>query len=178
MGKGKIDERKLIKLLEAGKTQREAAAVFGVTESAVSRRVKSLSLNIAKNVALERADQICEEKLDAMEELRKVHKAVAGELDWLQQEVQELNSNGLLTPALRFEFQNQMLTHVSEIRQQLKLALDIARTLYDAEAVRDFQREVIETIGEASPETRERIVKALQARRAIRSVASLEGRTR
>jgi hypothetical protein len=40
MGNGKIDKVKLNQMLRSGKTQRECAKVFGVTEGAISQAKK------------------------------------------------------------------------------------------------------------------------------------------
>ena len=58
MPKPKIDRIKLSQYLKSGKTQREIAQVFGVTESAISKARKELNLNVVKNVALENAGRI------------------------------------------------------------------------------------------------------------------------
>lgn len=56
-----------------------------------------------------------------------------------------------------------------EIRGQLNLQLDIFRTMYDMQAVADFQREVLRVIGEVEPDARDRIIQRLKEGRAIRS---------
>jgi hypothetical protein len=61
------------------------------------------------------------------------------------------------------------LKAMTEIRGQLKLQLEIFQALYDMAAVAEFQKEVLEAIGNASPETRDGIVHNLQKARAIRS---------
>ena len=57
----------------------------------------------------------------------------------------------------------------AEIRQQLKLQLEIFQTLFDLKEVAAFQEEVLTVIGEADIETRDKIIRKLQERRAIRS---------
>ena len=178
MANSKIDDRKLKRMLDAGWTQKRCAEHFEVTPAAVSLRVKALNLNIVRNVSLEHANEVVEEKLDAMAELRKINEVVSTELDWLTAKMKSLADEDMLLPDIRFEFETQVLSHVSEVRQQIKLALDIAKTLYDVEQVRAFQEEVLLAIGEASPETRERIVRALQEKRAIRSASQLEVKVR
>ena len=46
MPKPKIDKVKLSQMLKAGKTQREIAQVFGVTEGAISKAKKELNLAV------------------------------------------------------------------------------------------------------------------------------------
>jgi hypothetical protein len=58
---------------------------------------------------------------------------------------------------------------MQEIRSQLKLQLEIFQTLYDMQAVAEFQREVLQAIGDADLEIRDRIIRNLKERSAIRS---------
>jgi hypothetical protein len=61
------------------------------------------------------------------------------------------------------------LRAMGEIREQLRLQVEIFKTLYDVEAVREFQQVVLQAIGEVDPNVREKIIVNLNKRRAIRS---------
>jgi len=74
MPKPKIDRIKLSQMLRAGKTQREIAQVFDVTEPAISKAKKELKVCVVKNVALENAGRVVEKHLDAVEQLSKINK--------------------------------------------------------------------------------------------------------
>ena len=58
MSKPKIDKVKLFQMLKAGKSQREIAQFFGVTEGGISKAKKELNLSVVKNVALENAHRV------------------------------------------------------------------------------------------------------------------------
>jgi len=58
---------------------------------------------------------------------------------------------------------------MQEIRGQLKLQLEIFQALYDMQAVQQFQAEVLEIIGNVSPEARDAIVRQLNEKNALRS---------
>ena len=58
---------------------------------------------------------------------------------------------------------------MQEIRGQLKLQLEIFQALYDMQAVQQFQAEVLEIIGNVSPEARDAIVRRLNEKNALRS---------
>jgi dsDNA-specific endonuclease/ATPase MutS2 len=147
----KIDKVKLSQMLRSGKAQREIAQVFGVTESAVSKAKKELNLNVVKNVALENAHRVVDKNLNAIDQLYKINEAANKLLDELEQK-----------PDLK-------LRAMAEIRNQLKLQLEIFQCLYDMKAVQEFQDEVLTAIGDASPDVRKRIIQALNKKRAIRS---------
>ena len=147
----KIDKVKLSQLLRSGKAQREIAQVFGVTESAVSKAKKELNLNVVKNVVLENAHRVVDKNLNAIDQLYKINEAANKLLDELEQK-----------PDLK-------LRAMAEIRNQLKLQLDIFQSLYDMKAVQEFQDEVLTAIGDASPDVRDKIIRSLNEKRAIRS---------
>jgi uncharacterized protein YerC len=147
----KIDKVKLSQMLRSGKAQREIAQVFGVTESAVSKAKKELNLNVVKNVALENAHRVVDKNLNAIDQLYKINEAANKLLDELEQK-----------PDLK-------LRAMAEIRNQLRLQLDIFQSLYDMKAVQEFQDEVLTAIGEASPDDRDKIIRRLNEKRAIRS---------
>ncbi len=56
-----------------------------------------------------------------------------------------------------------------EIRGQLKLQLEIFQALYNMQAVQQFQAEVLEIIGNVSPEARDEIIRRLNEKNALRS---------
>ena len=70
--------------------------------------------------------------------------------------------------------QDVALKAMKEIRGQLKLQLEIFQALYDMTAVAEFQKEVLEAIGDVAPEVRTRIIDNLQKRRIIRSTLELD----
>ena len=151
MSEAKIDKVKLSQMLRSGKAQREIAQVFGVTESAVSKAKKELNLNVVKNVVLENAHRVVDKNLNAIDQLYKINEAANMLLDELEAK-----------PDLK-------LRAMAEIRNQLRLQLDIFQSLYDMKAVQEFQDEVLTAIGEAAPNVRKRIIHRLNEKRAIRS---------
>ena len=189
MPKPKIDRVKLNQLLNSGKTQREVAQVFGVTEGAISKAKKELNISVVKSVALESAHKVVDQNLDTIAQLQKINqvtnqllneltgddkvidrmvKVVEGSLmdegDPIKQRAQ------IKRVILQVnQDKNTALKACAEIRGQLKLQLEIFQTLYDMKAVQEFQQEVLTAIGEASPEVRNAIISKLNEKRAIRS---------
>ena len=151
MSEAKIDKVKLSQMLRSGKAQREIAQVFGVTESAISKAKKELNLNVVKNVVLENAHRVVDKNLNAIDQLYKINEAANMLLDELEAK-----------PDLK-------LRAMAEIRNQLRLQLDIFQSLYDMKAVQEFQDEVLTAIGDASPDVRDKIIRSLNEKRAIRS---------
>jgi len=186
MPKPKIDRVKLNQLLTAGKSQREVAQVFGVTEGAISKAKKELNINVVKNVALENAHKVVDKNLDAVAQLQKINHNANELLDllmrWnrgdetalqvLESQVRKVRVGKTEKFVEEFKFKDPRelaIKAMAEIRGQLNLQLDIFRTLYDMETVAEFQREVLDAIGQVSPDTRTKIINKLKDKRALRT---------
>ena len=167
MGKGKISILQLEQMVREGNGVSEIARKLGVSKGAVSKRLKDLRVGITKDVVLRSAPQIVERQLNAMDQLKKINMLINGELDYIEKNIETA------TGQERKELQEQRLKHVAEVRKQLGLLLEIAQALYNAEEVAAFQQSVLEEIGHAAPEVRDRILQRLNERRAIRSTLAL-----
>lgn len=193
MPKPKIDRVKLNRMLSAGKTQRECAQVFGVTEGAISKAKSELNVAVVKSVALENAHRVVDKNLDAISQLQKINNDANEILDLLMRwnrgddDALQVLESQVATKKVRvgdkeefvkeFKFKDPRelaLKAMAEIRNQLGLQLDIFKTLYDMKAVQEFQQEVLTTIGAASPEVRNAIVSKLNQRRIIRQSVSFD----
>ena len=152
MANGKIDKLKLSQLLRSGKSGKDCAKFFSVTEGAISQARKELNIAVVKSVALETAHQVVEKNLNAVDQLRNINR----------------KANTLLELAIKAEDHDTTLKAMREIRGQLELQLDIFKTLYDVQAVADFQREVLTAIGEVDSGVRNLIINRLKEGRALR----------
>ena len=193
MPKPKIDRVKLSQLLKQGKTQREVAQVFGVSEGAISKAKKELNISVVKSVALESAHKVVDKNLDAIDQLQRVNQVANQLLDELTGEDQvidrmvkavEVSLEYEGDPISQKKYIRQVILRVNqdkntalkacaEIRGQLNLQLDIFKTMYDMEAVAEFQREVLSAIGEEAPNVRNRIIKRLKESRSLRQSVSI-----
>jgi len=188
--KPKIDVVKLNQMLRSGKSVKQCAEYFNVTPPAISMAKKNLNVSVVKNVALENAHKVVDKNLDAVEQLQKINRAANQLLDELmgkEKVVQELvivvnkinegNSADVkeITKLVKqiISDKNTALKACQEIRGQLSLQLDIFKTLYDVEAVAEFQREVLDAIAEVSPEVRNKIVNNLKEKRALRGSVTI-----
>jgi hypothetical protein len=169
-GRGKIDDQTLYHLLaERGYNPRQAANHFGVTEAAISKRVKALNLNLGRHVGLERAKEVADHGLDVVNQLQRINRVISEELDWAQTEARREGAD-------RKGLQSVLIDLAGEVRKQLGLQVEILRSLFDFEAAEQFQREVLHAIEEVSPETRQAIIQRLAERRALRSTLVLADR--
>ena len=189
MPKPKIDRVKLSQLLKQGKTQRQVAQVFRVTEGAISKAKKELNVSVVKSVALESAHRVVDKSLDSVAQLQKINEDANELLDvlmrWnrgedealqiLETQVRKVRigkgENSEIVKQYKFKDPRELaLKAMAEIRGQLNLQLDIFKTLYDMEAVAEFQKEVLTAIGEESLDVRNRIIERLKESRTLRGL--------
>jgi predicted transcriptional regulator len=190
MAKPKFTDIELKRLVRQGLSGLAIAKRLGVSKGAVSQRLKAMNAAITKDVALRNAGEVVEKEINAIAQLQTINAHANEILDllmrWnrgdeealqiLESQVRYVRVNGQEEPVKDFKFKDPRelaLKAMQEIRGQLKLQLEIFQALYDMQAVAEFQREVLEAIGNADPETRDRIVRNLQQRRAIRSTLEL-----
>ena len=186
MSKMKISNIELEQLVREGFGVSEIARKVGVSKGTVSKRLSALNVAITKNVTLHHAGEIVERKLDAIGQLQKINDNANELLDllmrWnrgdeaalqiLESQVRKVKVRGQEEEVAEYKFKDPRelaLKAMAEIRGQLNLQLEIFKSLYDMAAVAEFQKEVLEAIGNASQEIRDEIVNNLQKRRAIRS---------
>jgi len=186
MPRPKFSDTKLKQLVNDGLNCTRIAKRLGVTKGAVSQRLKALNLAASKEVALVRAADVVRKELNAVEQLQKINDYANELLDllmrWnrgdeealqiLESQVRTVKVRGQEEEVTEYRFKDPRelaLKAMQEIRGQLKLQLEIFQALYDIQAVAEFQKEVLEIIGNASPETRDQIIHNLKERRAIRS---------
>ena len=166
MTRRRIDPDALHRYLDGGHSQADAAKHFGVSDAAISQRVKKLQIATSKVVALEKAHEVVDQKLDANARLQRAQQIIDHELAWAVDQAQKPGAD-------RAKLQDTILKLAAEVRQQLGLQLNITRTLVDLKVVREFQRSVTETIAEVDPNVARKIVAKLKERRALRASGNL-----
>jgi hypothetical protein len=128
-------------------------------------------------------------RLDAIEQLQKINKNANELLDlcmrWIKGDdvaIQALEScvrkvnvgsrkSPILVDEVKFKDPHEIaLSSMSEIRNQLRLQLEIFKTLYDAEAVKEFQNELIALLADVDVSIRDEFIRRLREKGAIRSI--------
>ena len=180
-----MNNTKLIRLIDAGTSQAEAARQLGVSRQAVSQRLIELRGRTTKVMAAKKIEQVVDQRLDAVDQLQKINENANEILDLLMrwqrgddEALQILESQKKVRlgkneeEVLEYKLKDPRelaLKAMAEIRGQLKLQLEIFQTLYDMKAVQEFQTEVLTAIGEVAPEVRRAIIDKLNESRALRS---------
>jgi len=186
----KVNDTKLIRLVDKGTSQAEIARTLGVSRQAINKRLIELRGRTTKVVAAKKIEKIVDRKLDAMEQLQKINDNANEILDLLMrwqrgddEALQILESQKTVRVGkdeeeiIEYKFKDPRelaLKAMAEIRGQLKLQLDIFATIYDVKAIQEFQKDVLSAIGEASPEVRNAIINKLNQRRSIRSAVRFD----
>jgi hypothetical protein len=190
MPKPKIDLVKLDHLLRTGKSPKQAAEYFGVSQAAISKARKGLSVAVVKSTVLESAHKVVDKHLDTIGQLQKINENANELLDllmrWnrgdeaalqiLESQVRKVKVKGSEEEVTEYKFKDPRelaLKAMQEIRGQLSLQLDIFRTLYDVQAIAEFQKEVLIAIGEVDPNVRAKIIERLKQGRIIRQSIEL-----
>ena len=188
MPKPKIDRIKLSQMLRAGKKQHEIAQFFKVSAGAISRAKRELNVSVIRNVSLENAARVVDKQLNAVDQLQRINQISNRLLDELVGEDRLIDRMvGAVTRSLAHEGdpeqqreyirrvalqvsqdRNTALKACAEIRNQLRLQLEIFQMLYDLKASQEFQEEVLTAIGETSPEVRDAIIRRLTEKSALR----------
>lgn len=186
MNSKKINDTKLVRLVDDGLTQAEAARELGVSRQAVNKRLIELRGRTTKVIATKKIEEIVGQRLNAMEQIQKINnyanelldllmrwnRGEEGALQILESQVRYVKVNGEEEPVKEFKMKDPRelaLKAMAEIRGQLKLQLDIFQTAYDVQANQEFQREILAAIGEASPEVRNAIISRLNQNSIIRT---------
>jgi hypothetical protein len=170
----KLSNIELEQLVREGNGVSQIARILNVSKGTVSKRLKQLNVGISNNVTLHHAGQIVKKEINAATQLQKINDHANEMLDLLMicingdetAKAEAAAKLGPMGPGSK-DPKELALKYMQEISSQLKLQLEIFQTLYDMQAVAEFQREVLQAIGDADLETRDRIIHNLNERRAI-----------
>src|SRR6478672_11783722 len=89
MARPKLDPTALRDFLDAGHSQADAAIHLGVSDAAISQRVKQLRISTSKVVALERAAEVVDHRLSAADRLRHIQEVIREQLDFIEHQAKQ-----------------------------------------------------------------------------------------
>lgn len=184
----KIDDTKLAEMLREGKGTKECAKHFNVSQAAVSQAKGRIKVRGSRAMGpSKKAEVIINDNIDAVAQLKKINQDANEILDlvmrWnrgddealqvLESQVKRIKigkGEEASVKEVKFKDPRELaLKAMAEIRNQLKLQLEIYEMLHDMKAVQEFQETVIEVMSEYDPDVRTKILDRLQEKRAIRS---------
>ena len=190
MANKKFSDKELLDLVDRqGLTQPEAAKCLGVTKQAVNQRLKELRTGAVKLTATKGVEDVFSRYNSAVDQFRKISESAHQILDLAMAASNgdaeatkaladriETTEEGQATIVFKLKDPRELaLKAMSEVRNQLKLQVDILHVLSDLGTFAEFKDEVLEAIGEVDPEVRNRILDGLNRRRAIASAVQFQG---
>ena len=147
-----INDTNLLRLIDKEKmSQSQAAKALGVSRQAVNTRLKQLRGKTSYAVAAANVQRAVDSKLDVVEQLKEINTKARELLD-------EAVDDAHLSVKL-----------MAEIRNQLRLMMDVYEMLYSLEGAAQFQQAVLETLEEVDPELRKTVIARLNEKSALRS---------
>jgi len=175
----KFKTNELLKLIQEGKSQREAAALLGVSEGAVSKRLKAVGVAVNKQVALFAAPQVLQRQLSTVEQLEglgrqgrdlleMVHKCIHGDIG-RDPEARDAMYRLKRLAGQKRDLLSFLVSLQGEIRKQLEFDFNMRKEIYNIRQVQDFQDVVLQEIKASAPEVAQRIVTRLTEIQATRS---------
>ncbi|MBM9515042.1 hypothetical protein [Desulfogranum marinum] len=147
---GKINVTRMLKMVNRGESQVNIAKKFGVTPAAICKKIQEVRGKTTHAVVADKIDKIADHQIDAFAQLEKINRKANELLDQAENDTHEA------------------IKVMAEIRNQLKLQLELFQTLYSMQAAAEFQDTVLDVIGKVEPEVRKKIITELNSRSAIR----------
>jgi len=196
MSYSKIDPERLRQLHNQGFTGRDIAKMLGVSEVSISQAKKRLKIATAKAIALNPnvAPKIIDKNLKAVDQLYKINEAANQVLDRVSGEEAFINRvldavKGALVYQDDASKQQKYIQKIvneiaddanialkacAEIRNQVWLQLEIQKSLYNIEQVKQFQDEVVKIMKEVEPNVAKEFVSRLRKHNLIRKSLQLD----
>ena len=175
-------------MVDDGVSQAEIARQFKVSRQAVNKRLQELRGKTTKVVVAKKIEQVVERKIDAMAQLQKINDYANEILDLLMawnrgdETALQVMESQVVTKKVRvgdeeefvreFKFKDPRelaLKAMGEIRNQLKLQLEIFQALFSLQAAKEFEDTVLEVISEVDPIVRNEIIRRINKKRSVRS---------
>jgi predicted transcriptional regulator len=150
-----INDTKLLRLVDREKmSQAQAANELGVSRQAVNNRLKQLRGRTTHAMVAGRIDKVIDNKIDTFAQLEKINIKANELLDAAETDTQDT------------------IRLMGEIRNQLKLQLELFQSMWDVRAAEEFQDTVLTVIGQIDPEVRKKIISDLNSRSVIRNAVT------
>ena len=168
----KIDDRVLVRLIvKDGKNQADCARHFGVSETAISKRVRALGLDGF------RQPTAAESHLEAASRGAFDLAQRVSELDGLLQE--ELSKlRGATVPLAEPQRFDRLITLVSESRKTVGTAIELSRAMAAMQQMAEFREHVMAAVDELDtefPALKTRLLERLRDRATLRRALTVDG---
>ncbi len=151
MRKPIINDRRMLELIDRqGMNQNAAAKTLGVSRQAVSKRIQELRGKTTRVVVGKESKRIVEQSFDAINQMNGINKKSLELLDQAEQD------------------SSFALKCIAELRNQIRLAMDIQERIYSQQAAQDFMAVVVEIMKEVDTDLYEKFLKRINSEKSIR----------
>jgi len=162
--KPKCDLVQLDMLHSEGKSQRELAEIFNVSQATISRSLNKGKVAIVNTAAIEKTSHIVAAHLDMAGQLRKVNETINNEMDRLQGLAQTVDD-----PADVARLQDTIIKMAAEIRKQLQTQVQIFEAWKDWEYWEDWKNKVLDVLDGFEPGVKVQAINEMKAKGLLRS---------
>ena len=180
-------------MLREGESQNNIAKVFNVTPGRISQAKREMRNRVCKVTTLEKAGDVVNDHLDTMAQLRKINTDANTLLDllmaWqagdkdairvLENQVKTVKfgegDKAVDVTEVKMKDPRELaLKCMAEIRNQLKLQMEIWQAYLEWNDRKSFQDEVLRILDEFEPGTRQRAVERLKDRALLRGAVNID----
>jgi len=147
----KINDTRLIRLVDDGVSQAEIARSLGVSRQAINKRLLELRGRTTRAIVAKSTQAVVEQGFDALKQLGNINKK---SLELLEQAEEDR------------EFS---LKCIAELRNQIRLAADIQLQLFSVQEAQKFMAIVKDALKEASPDAYQEFLRRINNERTLRS---------
>jgi DNA-binding transcriptional regulator GbsR (MarR family) len=159
MANKKATDQQIRHLADQGLGVAEIAKRLGVTKGAISQRCRKLEIDMSLAVVSKRGLDQARSEFSPIEQIHKINERAHAILDKLDTCVQ---GEGIKADEMLLA-----LKAMKEIRNQIKLQLDVAEAFLNYESEIAFRKEVIEIIEAVEPGARNEIIRRFKAKRSL-----------
>lgn len=193
MAQSKIDFQELNRMLREGHSQNNIAKVFNVTPGRISQAKREMRNRVCKVATLEKAGDVVNDHLDTMAQLRKINMDANTLLDllmaWqggdkeairvLENQVKTVKfgegDNAVDVTEIKMKDPRELaLKCMAEIRNQLRLQMEVWQAYLEWNDRKSFQDEVLRILDEFEPGTRQRAIDRLKDRALLRGAVNID----
>lgn len=147
-----INDRELLRLIDKEKrTQSEAAKAMGVSRQAVSKRIQELRGRTTRVVVAKETEKVLRQSFDAVQQLSDINQKTLEMLDAAEAD------------------QEFSLKCVAELRNQIRLAMEIQERIYSQKAAQEFMTIIIDVLKDVSIDAYKEFRERINNERAFRS---------
>lgn len=180
----KVDDVKLLEMLKQGRTGKECAEFFGVSESTISRHKLKIERELNRSLALSKTDELVKNAVEIREvdDLALLVAQARRTMDLIEQVIHGSDQEAYAAKAklnrLTGGGKNLVTVYTAmlgELRKQLEFYFQMRERYLSMKKIEDYQQVVLQAIREVDPEVSNRIISRLVEMRALQNATSVLG---